>query len=76
MLTDGTCKKTEEDKIIDHADKECRECQHMADALKQIAEDSKLAPEPRRGGEEARDPNAPKKYFIEYIKWSKCGRKF
>lgn len=74
LLTEGTCRLKEEDKTIDHAGINCRECQHMEEALKRIAQDASLAPEPRRGGE-ARDPNAPKRYFIEYIRWSKCGRK-
>lgn len=64
-----------EDKVINHKHKKCRECLHLDDALKRIAEDESLAPEPKRGGAEVIDPNAPKKFFKEYIKWNKCGRK-
>lgn len=74
FFTNGECDKLE-DKVIDHKGKKCRECKHLDDALKRIAEDASLAPEPKREGAEISDPNRPKKYFKEYIKWSKCGRK-
>lgn len=74
FFTNGDCDKLE-DKVIDHKSKKCRECQHLDDALKRIAEDASLAPEPKRGGAEVIDPNRPKKYYKEYIKWNKCGRK-
>ncbi|MCJ1424226.1 hypothetical protein MMC29_002113 [Sticta canariensis] len=72
FFTNGDCDKLE-DKVIDHKSKKCRECQHLDDALKRIAEDASLAPEPKRGGAEVIDPNRPKKYYKEYIKWNKCG---
>lgn len=71
----GTCDSPEEDKIINHKDKKCPECKHFDEAMQRIAEDVSLAPEPKRGGVEVADPNAPKKFYKEYIKWSKCGRK-
>lgn len=74
FFTHGECDKLE-DKVIDRKGKKCRECKHLEDALKRIAEDASLAPEPKRGGTEIIDPDRPKKYFKEYIKWSKCGRK-
>lgn len=73
FFTNGECDNLE-DKVVDHKGKKCPECRHLDDALKRIAEDASLAPEPKRGGAEV-DPNRPKQYFKEYIKWSKCGRK-